>query len=131
MLIGLLIVPPVIDGASELGSNVEEGLREVAYSVAQDVGNVDRATVDSAIDDAISSVSENRSTIAGGVLAGATALAQALGALVLVLFLCFFLVKDGPDIGRWSVSLLPAERRQEFAEVGRKCWEGLGTFARG
>lgn len=130
-LIALLIVPPFVDGFSELGANVEDGVREVAYSVAGDVANIDRATVDRAIDDALQSLGDSRSEIAGGVLAGATALAQALGAMVLVVFLVFFLVKDGPAIGAWAVSLAPRASRAELAEVGGAAWAGLGTFARG
>ncbi len=130
VLIGLLIVPPVVDGAADLGSNVEQGVREVAYSVAADVGGVDRADVDKAVSDAISSLSENRGDIAGGVLAGATALAQLLAALGLVIFLAFFLIKDGPAIARWAISLAPSARRSELDEIGAACWEGLTTFAR-
>ena len=130
MLIGLLIVPPVVDGAADLGSNVEQGVRQVAYSVAADVGGVDRDDVDKAVSDAIASLSENRGDIAGGVLAGATALAQLLAALGLVIFLAFFLIKDGPAIARWAISLAPSARRSELDEIGTACWEGLTTFAR-
>ena len=130
-LVGLLVVPPFVERLGELGANVEEGLRKVAYSLANDIANVERPAVDKAIDDAIQGLGDSRGSIAGGVLAGATALAQALGALVLVLFLCFFLVKDGPDIARWFISLAPASRRREFEEVGEAAWRSLGVYARG
>lgn len=130
-LIGVLVVPPFVDRLAEVGANVEEGLREIAYSVGADLANVERATVDRAIDDAIKSLGDSRSDIAGGVLAGATALLQVIGAAVLVLFLVFFLIKDGPSMGRWLVDLAPIERRDQVERVGGNAWRSLGTFARG
>jgi putative heme transporter len=130
-LVAVLIVPPFVERVGELGRNVEEGLRKVAYSVAEDIGGADRSAVDNAIDDTLKSLGDSRGDIAGGVLAGATALAQALGSLVLVLFLCFFLVKDGPQIGRWIVGLVPGDRRPEVEDVGGRAWSVLGTYARG
>lgn len=130
-LVAAAVVPPFVDRASELGANIEEGLRKVAYSVAGDLANVERPAVDKAIDDAIQGVGDSRGDIAGGVLAGATALVQALAAAVLVLFLCFFLVKDGPDMGRWLTSLVSVQRRAEAEEIGARAWAALGTYARG
>ena len=127
----VVIFPPFVERVEELGANIEEGVRKVAYSVAQDLAGADRESVDKAIDDAVQGLGESRGDIAGGVLAGATALAQAVGGLLLVLFLCFFVVKDGRSIGAWLVGLTPADRRQEFAEVGERAWAALATYARG
>lgn len=130
-LAAVLIVPSVVDRIGELGQNVEQGLREVAYSLAEDVAGVGRDTVDRAVDDALASVSENRSDIAGGVLAGATALAQGLGSAILVLFLAFFLIKDAPAMGRWLAGFAPRHRREGVTEIGAEAWRALGTYARG
>jgi predicted PurR-regulated permease PerM len=126
-----LVVPPFVARLEALGANVHEGLREVTYSVAHDLAGVSRAQADRLVDDALSNLDAHRSQIAGDVLAGVSMLAQGLAAAVLVVFLCFFLVKDGTSIGRWFVRFAPVGRRAEVATVGAECWRALGTYIRG
>ena len=126
-----LIVPPFVARVSALTDNLEEGIRQVAYTVAHEVAGVSRSRTDSAVDSLLRSLHAHRGRVAGEVLSGATILATALGGIVLVLFLTFFLVKDGPGMWAWLVGQAPRDRRLWFDEFGRRAWAALGTYIRG
>lgn len=131
VLIGVLIVPPFASRIGLLGNNVEEGLRQIAYSIGHDIANISRERTDRAVDDLLNQIEQHRGDVVDDVLAGATALAQALGASVLILFLCFFIVRDADRLGRWFVELAPRERRPVVERGGVAVWTALGIYIRG
>jgi predicted PurR-regulated permease PerM len=127
----LLIVPPFVSRVGDLSSNVEEGLRRVVYSAGHDIAGISHHQANQAVDDLLSGIRNNRSRIVGDVLVGASAVAQALASIVLTLFLCFFVVKDGDRIGRWALSFAARERRPALEALGLDVWSTLATYIRG
>ena len=126
-----LVVPPVVARAGELGANVERGVQQLACSAAHEVAGVSRAESDRAVHRSLTGLRSQRGHLAGDLLTGASLLAQLLGTVVLVLFLCFFLVKDGERIGRWALGFLRPERRPAAEALGARAWAALGTYIRG
>lgn len=64
-------------------------------------------------------------------LAGALTIVEVLAAVVLALFVAFFLLKDGPKMWGWFISELPERVRQPTHEVGEAMWETLTRYIRG
>ena len=64
-------------------------------------------------------------------MAGVSSLLGALASVVLVAFLCFFLVKDGRRLWTWLVELAPESRREAIDEGGRRAWTSLTAYTRG
>jgi predicted PurR-regulated permease PerM len=126
-----LIVPPFAIRIGALGDNLEQGVRQVAYSVAHDVAGVSRRSSDRAVDSLITSIQAHRGRVAGDVVTGATVAVTAAGGVVLTLFLTFFLIKDGSRIWTWMVGLLPWERRPGADRWGQEAIRRLGTYIRG
>jgi putative heme transporter len=126
-----LIVPPVVARVSDLGSNLRQGLDQVVYSVGHDIAGISRAEASRAVGSAIHSLADQRGRLAGEVLTGATVVAGAAGGAVLVLFLAFFLVRDGDRMWSWLVTLAPRERRPGLDRWGRESFAVLGTYIRG
>ncbi len=54
-----------------------------------------------------------------------------LGALVLVAFLVFFLVKDGRHMWGWFLRWVPGRRRAQVDGAGRTAWGTLSAYVRG
>ena len=131
VLIAVLVVPPFADRLSALGSNVEAGLRKVAYSVGHDVAGVSRNDADRAVDQLIANIDDNRGKIAGDILAGASVFVQALAGLVLIVFLTFFLIRDADRLGGWFAGLVPQRQRETFERGGTAAWASLGVYIRG
>jgi putative heme transporter len=86
-----LIIPGVLSQSDDLFASLKHGARQ-AVSVLEPVG-VDRGDVDKAIDDGLSSVQGG--AVANEVLSGAVLLTQWAAAVILIVVLTFFFVKDG------------------------------------
>ena len=81
---------------------------------------MERAQVDRMLDDAGSRLQKQ---LGGNAMAGISSVAGALAGAVLIVFLCFFLVKDGRRMWAWIVELLP-ERRRDGVDRGRRTARG-------
>ena len=122
-----LIIPGVLSQVDELVTNVQEGARE-AVGVLEPVG-VGQADVDRAIDDALSSV--QGSAVANEVLTGAVLLTKWAAAVVLIVVLTFFFLKDGPRLWEWVLELFHEDRQPVLREVGARSWAALSAYVQG
>ena len=126
-----LVVPPFVSGIGELGTSVQGGLQRLAYSLGHDLAGMDHAAVDDAINRAATTVRDHLGGLAGDAVTGATAVVSVLGATVLVVFLAFFMLKDGQRLWGWIVALAPSPRRAAFHEFGARAGAALTTYIRG
>ena len=126
-LVGL-ILPPFAARLTDLGSSVQEGVQRVAYSTGERLVGMDRAEVDRMLDTAGNRL---RDKVGGQALAGVSSLAGALASVILVLFLCFFLIKDGRRMWTWLLELVPKRRRDAMNEMGSRAWTVLTAYTRG
>lgn len=127
----LLILPPFVERVAELSTSISAGARRVAYSLGHDAAGLSHAQVDHALNSAVQRVQGHLGGLAGDAVTGATALAAALGGAVLVLFLSFFLLKDGRRIWAWVLELTPERRRDTLDEAGKRAWRVLGVYTHG
>jgi predicted PurR-regulated permease PerM len=123
-----LVVPTVADQATELSSQVEEGLRRLMRDAGGLVGLSDRQA-DRALDRATASLDSG--SLASGLMSGALIVAEVLAAIILTIFLTFFLVRDGDKIWTWLVSLAGPDRRPTAHEAGVRAWAALTAYFRG
>jgi putative heme transporter len=126
-----LILPPFIARLADLGTSLQEGVQRVAYHAGESLAGMDRAAVDRMLERAAERLRERAGGMAGDAIAGVTSLAGALASIVLVVFLCFFLVKDGRRMWGWLVELAPERRREALDEGGDRAWASLTSYTRG
>lgn len=63
--------------------------------------------------------------------AGARMAVYVLGALLLVVFLVFFLLKDGKAMWSWVLERVPERRLGQVDGAGRAAWDTLARYVRG
>ena len=122
-----LIIPGVLSQSDELFANVQKGAGDVV-GVLEPLG-IDRADLDKAIDEGLKSVQGG--AVANEVLTGAVLLTKWAAALVLILVLTFFFVKDGPRLWDWVVELFHEDRQPVLREAGRRSWAALSAYVQG
>jgi predicted PurR-regulated permease PerM len=76
-------------------------------------------------------LSQHKSQVAGTVLTGGKIFLELLTGLVLMLFVTFFLLKDGERIWTWLVKGLSPEARQRADNAGAAAWVALVNYIRG
>jgi predicted PurR-regulated permease PerM len=121
------IIPVVLSQSDDLIANVQDGAGQ-AVSVLEPVG-VGREDVDKAINDGLSSV--QGSAVANEVLTGAVLLTQWAAAVILIVVLTFFFVKDGRRLWEWVLELFHEDRQPVLREVGDRSWGALSAYVQG
>jgi putative heme transporter len=122
-----LIIPGVISQSDELFASLQDGARQ-AVGVLEPLG-VGSRDVDRAIDDALSSV--QGSAVANEVLSGAILLTKWAAAVVLIVVLTFFFLKDGEQLWNWVIELFHEDRQPLLREAGVRSWAALSAYVQG
>jgi putative heme transporter len=122
-----LIIPTFVSQVPDLVESIQQGAGQVA-SITEPIGvSADEAR--SGIDRAVADLKSQK--IADRVLTGALLVTQWLAAVVLIVVLTFFFVKDGGQIWDWIVGLFADHRRAGLHEVGERAWAALASYIQG
>ena len=74
---------------------------------------------------------QHQSAVAGTVLSGGKIFLELLAGLFLMIFVTFFLLKDGDRIWAWLTSFFGAEARTRTRGAGAAAWQALTWYVRG
>ncbi|HBW20663.1 MAG: AI-2E family transporter [Streptosporangiaceae bacterium] len=76
-------------------------------------------------------LSQHKAVIAGTVLTGGKYAIELVTGLILVLFITFFLLKDGARIWSWLISGMRPEGQRRAGQAGTAAWQALTNYIRG
>jgi len=74
---------------------------------------------------------QHQSAVAGTVVSGGRIVLEVVAGLVLMLFVTFFLLKDGDRIWAWLTSFFGDEPRARTRAAGSAAWQALTWYVRG
>jgi len=74
---------------------------------------------------------QHKSLVAGTVLTGGQIVFEVLGGIVLMLFVTFFLLKDGARIWAWLTRIIGQEGNPRANGAGRAAWHAVVYYVRG
>ncbi|HEU5416277.1 MAG TPA: AI-2E family transporter [Streptosporangiaceae bacterium] len=114
-----------------LAAEVKRTVREVQHSLAGPPFHLRGARLQDLLDQAGQFISQHKSTIAGTVVTGGRIFLEFLTGLVLMLFISFFLLKDGDRIYAWLISGLSREANRRMTNAGSAAWHALTNYVRG
>jgi predicted PurR-regulated permease PerM len=122
-----LVIPPFVSQVPDLVENVQQGAGKVADAL-KPLG-FSSSDVDGAVSTARDQVSGRQA--AGQVLSGALLVTQWAAAVVLIVVLTFFFLRDGRKLRDWMVSLFVEQRRPVLNDVLDRAWGALATYVQG
>lgn len=126
-----IITPSFIDQVTALGPTLAEAWAAMlAWAETGPLG-WDAARIEELIASGIQLLQESSGELLAGVLAGAGLIAQILAAMVLMVVLLFFFIKDGDQLVQWALDRTPEHHRETVRAVGRRSWTALGGYVRG
>jgi predicted PurR-regulated permease PerM len=76
-------------------------------------------------------LTKHKALVEGTVVTGGKIASEFFGGLVLMLFVIFFLIKDGERIWKWLLGAMRAETAQRMDRAGRAAWVVLVYYMRG
>lgn len=116
-----------VDRFPDLEQKLHEGLGRVRRLLTDGSLPISDRQVDAAID----GLAEAARKVAPDPVGGASTAAQIIASTLTALVLLFFLLKDGADIWRWLLRLVPARLRDRVDQAARSGWETLLAYVRG
>lgn len=125
--IGYLLVRRVVAQFGDLTGSLTTGVEQIRDWLITGPLSLQPPQINQVADQIVSWV---RSAAPSG-FAAANMLFSVLGAVAIVLFVLFFLFKDGAGLWRWIVDSVPARHRDKVDEAGRQAWETMGQYTVG
>jgi putative heme transporter len=121
------VIPPFVSQVPDVVENVQQGAGQLGDAAAP-LGLSDRE-----VQDAIQRARDqlNGGQVAGQVLNGAMVLAQWAAAVILIVVLTFFFIKDGTQLRDWTVDLFAEQRRPVLRDISERAWGALATYVQG
>jgi predicted PurR-regulated permease PerM len=89
------------------------------------------ANVQNALNNIPRYLSQHKALVEGTVLTGGRIAAEFMAGLVLMLFVTFFLLKDGDRIWKWLISELSPQAARRVNRAGRAGWHAVVYYMRG
>jgi predicted PurR-regulated permease PerM len=125
-----LVVNEFIQGVPELSEKSSQGVRQIQDWLRTGPLHLSDGQLDNYIDEAQNWINGNTEKFTSGALSTAATLAEVLTGTILVLFATFFFLRDGKQIWRFLVRLLPVAARWKVDDAGRAAWATLGAYVR-
>ncbi len=114
-----------------LQTEVKHTAHDIQRSLAGAPFHLSSVRLDQYTDQVLHFLSQHQSMIAGTVVTGGRIVIELLTGLVLMMFVTFFLLKDGSKIWRWLVGMLPQQARDRADRAGAAAWTAVVNYIRG
>ena len=114
-----------------LQTEVKHTTHVVQASLAGSPFHLNSARLQQYYNDSVHFLSQHKSLIAGTVVTGGKIVLEVLTGLILMIFITFFLLKDGERIWTWLIKGLRPEARQRADNAGAAAWAALVNYVRG
>jgi predicted PurR-regulated permease PerM len=88
-------------------------------------------SIQTALNNIPSYISKHKSLVEGTVVTGGKIAAEFFGGLVLMLFVAFFLIKDGERIWNWLLGAMRADTARRVDRAGHAAWLAVVYYMRG
>jgi len=114
-----------------LQDQVRHTAHQVQTSLAGPPFRVNSHRLEQYSNDLMHFLSQHKSLIAGTVVTGGKIFLEVLTGIVLMIFVTFFLLKDGERIWAWLIKGLSPETRQRADNAGAAAWAAVVNYVRG
>jgi predicted PurR-regulated permease PerM len=116
--------PTLVDETRHTTTQVESWLSGAPFHIKS-------SNVQKALNDIPSYLSKHKALVEGTVVTGGKIAAEFFGGLVLMLFVMFFLIKDGERIWTWLLSGLRTDTAERVNRAGHAAWLAVVYYMRG
>jgi predicted PurR-regulated permease PerM len=139
MLAALIVLAGVVVLAATRTSAEYQRLVNDVGSTGQDLQrwlagppfHLHRAGLEELTNRLLTFLKQHQSAVAGTVVSGGRIVLEVVAGLVLMLFVTFFLLKDGERIWAWLTSFFGDEPRARTRAAGSAAWQALTWYVRG
>jgi putative heme transporter len=125
-----LVITQFVDGFPTLSEKASAGLQQIQGWLQDGPFHLTNKQVDSALNAASNWLNDHRDAVTSSAVSTATATVEALALLFLVLFATFFFLRDGRQIWRFVLLIVPPRVREPVGSAGSAAWVTLVAYVR-
>ncbi|HWG62050.1 MAG TPA: AI-2E family transporter [Streptosporangiaceae bacterium] len=114
-----------------LVNQLKHTVNELQRSLAGPPFHLHHAGIQALANRVVAFLKQHQSAVAGTVVTGGKIFLEILAGFVLMLFVTFFLLKDGSKIWGWLVHFLGPDTRGRATRAGDAAWQVLRYYVRG
>jgi putative heme transporter len=129
--IGYFVSWQVSTHANELGDQVSNFVQKARDWLQNGPLHLKSSDLDKLTQNITDAIKQHQGALITGAIETVRTVAEVLGALLLILLSTFFLLRDGEQIWRWTLRLLPRQSQERVDFAGRTGWRTLGGYMRG
>jgi predicted PurR-regulated permease PerM len=125
-----LVVTQIVDKFDVLSRNAQAGADRIVDWLQDGPLNLSPQQLRNAVDTAQNWINENQGRFVSSAQSTATATVEALASFILILFVTFFMIRDGDRIWRFLVRIFPKGAEEPVYAAGVAAWGTLGAYVR-
>lgn len=118
------------DEFPHLINQVRHTVNDVQHWLVNGPLHLKNSQLESAADSMLKQLQQERGKVANAAFTGATVAGEMIAALIFLLFVTFFLLKDGAGIWNWLISGF-GRYRERTDQAGRAAWQTLSQYVHG
>lgn len=128
---GTLVGIRVSQESASLTNQLTRTTNELKHWLITGPFHVRKSSIEQLSNNVLAWFSSHRSFVAGTVFTGGKIATEILAGLILMLFVTFFLIKDGDRIWQWITKPLSPASMRRVDRAGREAWQTLVHYVRG
>jgi predicted PurR-regulated permease PerM len=129
--LGLLVANRVSADYPSLVTEVKHTITQIESFLAGPPLHIKSSNVQNALNDIPGYLSKHKALVEGTVVTGGKIASEFFGGLVLMLFVAFFLIKDGERIWTWLIGALRTDTAERVNRAGHAAWLAVVYYMRG
>ena len=126
-----VLAPQVGSEVGEMSLAIKGGADQALDYLTGAPFNLSQDQIDAFVDRASEQISQNRNEIASGVVTGAVKVGEFITGILLMAFLLFFFLKDGPSMWEWFTGQFDQPAARHLNAVGHRVLSTMGAYLRG
>jgi predicted PurR-regulated permease PerM len=129
--IGLLVGERISAEYPTMVSQTRHTITEVQHWLAGPPFHIKNSDLQKFLNDIPSYISKHKALVEGTVVTGGKIAAEFFGGVVLMLFVMFFMLKDGERIWDWLIGAMRAPTARRMDRAGHAAWLAVVYYMRG
>jgi putative heme transporter len=125
-----LVITQIVDKFDTLSARAQAGADRVVDWLRDGPLNLNDEQLRNAVDTAQNWINDNQGRFLSSAQSTATATIEALASFILILFVTFFMIRDGDRIWRFLVRIFPKQAEENVYSAGVAAWATLGAYVR-
>ena len=125
-----LVISQFVDGFPGLSEKASTGLQKIQAWLQTGPLHLTNKQLDSGLAAASKWLTDNREALTSSAVSTAAATVEVLALMFLVLFATFFFLRDGKQIWRFLLLIVPSRVREPVGRAGEASWKTLVAYVR-